>query len=390
LKTYDYIVVGAGAAGMQVLSGICKDSFFDDKSILVIESDAKQTNDRTWCWWQREESEWDILLSNKWERVEVRDRNGSLHLNVPNFPYKMLHASTFYESVRKQLAQRSNIDWVQARFESLQESDSSVEVFTSAGSFHGSFVMNSVAELNEARTSREHPWLSQHFVGWFVRVDKPVFDASVALLMDFSIEQNGNTRFMYVLPTSATEALVEYTLFSDRLLSIAEYESAIEHYLKSLNAGHWEIERKEQGEIPMTTFPFQKKNTRRVLHIGTAGGWTRASTGYTFYNSMKQSAQLVTRLKNGMTDMRTFHRGSRFDFYDFVVLDVLKRRNDLGALFFTRVFKSNPIEVVFDFLNGESKLGQELRLIFYSKPKLQLMYSVFRYMMRRLGFKVYG
>jgi lycopene beta-cyclase len=31
----------------------------------------------------------------------------------------------------------------------------------------------------------------------------------------------------------------------------------------------------------MTCYPLEK-NTQRVLNIGTAGGWTKASTGYTF------------------------------------------------------------------------------------------------------------
>lgn len=390
MKTYDYIVIGAGAAGMQVLAQICSDSFFGDKSVLVIDSDSKRSNDRTWCWWQREESSWDRLLTKKWGRVEVRNGRGTQKMDVSNIPYKMLHAASFYDAVRTEIGKHSGIDWVSARFKSLIEEDLYVDVVTESETYRGKYVFNSVADMEAARTSKHHPWLSQHFIGWFVRTEEPVFDASTALLMDFSVEQKGNTRFMYVLPTSSTEALVEYTLFSDELLNTTEYENAIEDYLRSMGISSWHIERKEQGEIPMTTFPFWKKNTRRILFIGTAGGWTRPSTGYTFYNSMKQSARLAAYLKSGMTDMRRFHKSSRYDFYDFVVLDVLKRRNDLGADFFARIFYTNPIEVVFDFLNGESTVARELRLIFYSKPKLHLIYAVFRFIFRRLGFKLYA
>jgi len=105
--------------------------------------------------------------------------------------------------------------------------------------------------------------------------------------MDFSVEQQGNTRFMYVLPTSSTEALLEYTLFSKDLLSKDEYENEIETYLHKLGITEYEIVEKEQGTIPMTSYQFWKHNTKNILNIGSAGGWTKASTGYTFKNTTK-------------------------------------------------------------------------------------------------------
>ena len=70
--------------------------------------------------------------------------------------------------------------------------------------------------------------------------------------MDFSIEQKGNTRFMYVLPTSTTEALLEYTLFSADLLPKEEYETEIQNYIQKLGITDYEIIAKEQ------TLPSQK------------------------------------------------------------------------------------------------------------------------------------
>jgi lycopene beta-cyclase len=81
---------------------------------------------------------------------------------------------------------------------------------------------------------------------------------------------------MYVLPTSPTEALLEYTLFSHDLLK-AEYETAIKN--TSLSWNYQLHNRKEQGSIPMTCYPFWKKNTQKVLNIGT---WRldKSSTDY--------------------------------------------------------------------------------------------------------------
>jgi lycopene beta-cyclase len=70
------------------------------------------------------------------------------------------------------------------------------------------------------------------------------------------------------------------------------------------------IEKKEQGSI-MTCYPLEK-NTQRVLNIGTAGGWTKASTGYTFKNQIKKSTALITFLQGD--DLTKFHKRTKFWF----------------------------------------------------------------------------
>ncbi|MFM2201951.1 MAG: hypothetical protein RL040_1151 [Bacteroidota bacterium] len=388
MKRYDYILVGAGAAGMQVLAAFCRDPFFSNHRILVIDADSKTANDRTWCWWERGEGVWEDLVEKKWEKVSVIG-GGAMQFGVKDYAYNMLHAAKFYTAVKAMSQAHGGVDWVQERYVRHHEAHSYVEVITENNRYEGNYLFTSIADLKAAMQSSKHPYLHQHFIGWFVKTEHPVFKSDSALMMDFSVEQRGNTRFMYVLPTSSHEALVEYTLFSDTLLSDGEYEQAITEYLEGLQAGTFTIQRKEKGAIPMTTYPFWNRNTHRVLHIGIAGGWTRASTGYTFYNSTKESMRLVGALKSGLTDMRSFHGASRFHFYDFVVLDVLKRRNHVGAAFFGRIFETNPIHVVFDFLNGQSTLIQEVKIIARSRPRLQLVYSVLRYVWGRLGFPLY-
>ena len=79
--------------------------------------------------------------------------------------------------------------------------------------------------------------------------------------MDFNIEQKKETRFLYVLPLDSKNALVEYTLFSANLLEKKEYEEGIQSYLKNQGFTEYEIEEKEQGNIPMSSFPFDQFNT---------------------------------------------------------------------------------------------------------------------------------
>jgi lycopene beta-cyclase len=60
---------------------------------------------------------------------------------------------------------------------------------------------------------------------------EPVFNPDQATFMDFSVEQKA-IRFMYVLPTSTTEALLEYTFFTPAF-DKEEYEQEIKQYIEN-------------------------------------------------------------------------------------------------------------------------------------------------------------
>ena len=120
--------------------------------------------------------------------------------------------------------------------------------------------------------------------------------------MDFTVEQRGNTRFMYVLPFSKNKALVEYTLFSAEPLEKKEYEDEIVSYLKEMTLKPYKVIQMESGNIPMCCYPLWKKTTSKIMPIGMAGGWTKASTGYTFKSSQEKAKALalfLTQEKDG-------------------------------------------------------------------------------------------
>ena len=57
----------------------------------------------------------------------------------------------------------------------------------------------------------------QHFVGWEVKAAAGAFDPTTAILMDFRCDQTQGMHFIYCLPFSDQEALIESTLFSPEL-----------------------------------------------------------------------------------------------------------------------------------------------------------------------------
>ena len=180
--------------------------------------------------------------------------------------------------------------------------------------------------------------------------------------MDFSIEQNSSTKFMYILPFSKKEALIEYTLFSKHLLDKKSYEKFLMQYLNSIGIIDYDIVSKESGKIPMTGYPFYKKNSKNILYIGSAGGWSKPSTGYTFKNIERKTNLLVDFVKKNES-FKTFYKNSRFRYYDIIFLDVLFQNNHMGKKLFTQMFQNNKAKTIFKFLDEKSTILEEIKIM---------------------------
>src|SRR3970282_2816363 len=136
----------------------------------------------------------------------------------------------------------------------IEESETIILIQTDSESFSCSKLLNSIYNKQKVENQTKYPVLQQHFIGWFIKSKEAVFNPEQATFMDFSVEQKGNTRFMYVLPISKTEALLEYTLFSHNHLKKEEYETEIKKYIQNLGITNYEIIEKELGSIPMTCY----------------------------------------------------------------------------------------------------------------------------------------
>jgi lycopene beta-cyclase len=368
MKHYNYIFTGSGLSALMTVYEMVLSGKFVDKAILLIDENTKKTNDRTWCFWD-DNNLYDAIVSKKWDTALFADKNFKRVLILEPYQYKMVKGLDFYTLVFDELSKHSNIHFVNQKVIDFQELGDHCVVKTDTESFTCNKVFNSIFNPEKVKAQTKYPLLQQHFIGWFIKSNQAVFNPDFATFMDFSVEQKGNTRFMYVLPTSETEALIEYTLFSADLLSKEEYETEIQNYIQKLGITEYEIIEKERGNIPMTSYEFCKHNTKNIINIGSAGGWTKASTGYTFKNTTKKSKALVQFLQTE-TDFTKFHKKDKFWFYDLLFLDVLNRRNDLGSEVFSALFKSGDPTLIFKFLDEETSLWEDLQIIIKCPKRL--------------------
>ncbi|MDO1500154.1 lycopene cyclase family protein [Winogradskyella maritima] len=362
IRQYDYIILGAGASGLMMAYRMAKDPFFDESSILIIDKEKDKGNDRTWSFWEEGQGEWDDCVIKAWSKIYFGSSYFSKTFKGDNYNYKTIRSSDFYSKIWDVLQTKTNIEFLQSEVVSIQDLEDKVEVQLSTSTVNAKRVLNSLMLSSNYKNQDKYPLLNQHFLGWFIKTKTPQFDDSVATFMDFDLPQNGNTRFMYVLPFAKDYALFEYTLFSEDILDISEYESSIKDYLKMKGIDDYDIIETEFGIIPMTSYKFNKENTENVIHIGTAGGWTKASTGFTFMKSWRQSSELTEFLKTRKS-FKSFHKRSKFWFYDLIFLDVLYADNAFGSRLFSSLFQKTSLKSVFRFLDEQSHFSEDLKII---------------------------
>jgi lycopene beta-cyclase len=365
---YHYIFTGSGLSALMTVYEMLLSGKFDDKSILLIDENTKKVNDRTWCFWD-ENNLFEEIVSKKWPEAVFANENLNRVLALHPYQYKKINGIDFYHFVFQKISEAENIQFLQEKVLDYKDLGTHCEVRTAQETYTCIKVVNSIYKSESVKLQNKFPLIQQHFIGWFVKSSSPVFTPNCATFMDFSVAQKGNTRFMYVLPTSATEALIEYTLFSKDLLLKEEYEAEIKKYIQNLGITEYEIIEKEQGNIPMTCYPFWKHNTKNSINIGSAGGWTKASTGYTFKNATKKAKELVSFLQKG-SDFRNVHKITKFWLYDLLLLDILSSKNELGSKIFSSMFKSGNPTVIFKFLDEETSFLEDLRVIWKCPKKI--------------------
>jgi lycopene beta-cyclase len=376
----DIIIAGGGASGLSLACRLADSVELKDKNIIIIDKDSKSTNDRTWCFWEKDESYFESIIFHKWQNLRIDGDGEILTRNIKPYSYKMLRAQDFYRFAKDKIGNKKNIKWVHADITKIYTENDVAHVVTNEGEFTAAWCFSSIP--NQKIDKINSLYLDQHFKGWFIKTMKPTFNSMEAHFMDFRTPQKDETRFMYVLPYNENEALVEIAIFSRIHLLENQYQSIIEVYLEK----HWNLKREdyiinqeENGNIPMTDASF-KEVEGRTIYIGMAGGDTRSSTGFTFINIQRRVERIVKALEIGRNPGETL-RYNRFQWYDKVLLRVLEEKTYSGEQLFMRLFRRNPIQRILAFLQGESRILMEIKVM-QTAPLKEFISSAMSVLMR--------
>jgi lycopene beta-cyclase len=333
-KSYDFIFLGTGCASLSILMRMIGSGRFADKTFLLIDKESKNNNDRTWCFWEKENGYFETIVYKKWNDLLFKTGELSLSLNIAPYKYKMIRGIDFYNYCFSKIALQSNI---QIKYGKIDfERNNSIKINGESLITNYAIVFNSI--YLPAKKEQNKFYLLQHFKGWIIETSTNQFNPDQGTLMDFSISQKHGTTFIYVLPLTPNKALVEYTLFTKNLLQKEEYDLQLQNYIKQqLHISNFKIVEEEFGVIPMTNEDFTAYENG-MYHIGTAGGQTKPSTGYTFQFIQKQASQIVKDLILKKYLSKKINSKKRFHFYDSTLLHILSKNKLQGKEIFTLLF----------------------------------------------------
>ncbi|PPK84815.1 lycopene beta-cyclase [Neolewinella xylanilytica] len=359
MKSYDLAVIGGGLAGLSLLYHLHRAGKLAGQRVLLVDPERKQANDRTWSFWEAGSGPFEDIVLQRWKGVTLHNAGANLTCDLGAFTYKLIRSTHFYAKTQEAIADVAGLERRYARATDIRTIPEGVRFAVDGETVVAKQAFSSLPHPLDHRAVKA-PYLDQHFRGWYVETEEDTFDPAVATLMDFRTPQLGQTRFFYVLPFSERRAMVEIAIFSNDHLETQEYDRLLGEYVAAYwTKGGYRIEHTEAGNIPMTTYSFPRREGK-LIHIGLGGGDARPSTGYTFYNVQRKMMQIAEAYPR-LPDLSPWPE--RHLLYDATLLRLLQNGVLPGDQVFVGLFRNNPPERVLAFLNGESSLVEELRLM---------------------------
>jgi lycopene beta-cyclase len=378
MRPYDFIIAGGGAAGLSLACQLIQ-SPLRDRSILIVEKDAKDQNDRTWCFWADRPTRFEGIVYRSWRRLRFVGPSYTSVLDLHPYRYQMIRGIDFYRFARQELAAFPNVEFRQGSVERIADGDDHATVAVDGQPYAAEWVFDSRFRLlGFAPDSRRYHCLHQYFHGWEIETEGDAFDPQAPTFLDFRTPQQGAMRFWYVLPLSARRALVEYVACTAPERAAENHTNALRQYLQTnMGISEYRILAREGGASPLTDYPFPRRVGRRVMAIGVAGGRVNPTSGYAFMRIQRDSAAIAGSLLRMGHPFDLPPDSPRYRLYDAILLDLMAHQSQSIGPIFAALFQHNPIQRIFRFLDEAGSPWENLRLIATLPPR-RFVQALFR------------
>tara|TARA_B100000965_G_scaffold405328_1_gene438962 strand:+ start:997 stop:2061 length:1065 start_codon:yes stop_codon:yes gene_type:complete len=354
MKEFDYVILGGGCAGLSLAYELDINNKINNKKLAIVEIRDEYKRDKTWSFWKVNNHNFDDCIIKTWNNFSINSNSGSYEVLNRDFPYQTIDSGLFYKKILNKIGQNKNIEFFKN---------------TDQLNLDNSIIFNSIPDSGNYENK-----LWQHFRGIEIETTQNIFDDKIFNLMDFDCEQRDNVHFFYTLPFTKNKALIETTWLSkmdDK--SLMDYDAQLEKYIKgTLKIKNYKINYQEEGAIPL----FYPKNQieKNQIYIGSAGGMTRLSTGYTFLNIQDHSKYIANNIEI-IQNSKPYHIGKKYEFLDNVFLNVLRKYPDQMPKIFLNMFKA-PSKTVIKFLSNRSNFFEDLEIIL-RMPKWIFVKNIF-------------
>ena len=278
----DIIIVGAGLAG-GLLAWVLK-SRQPQRRVLVLEQASEIPKSKTWSFHRSDLSARDFetispLITNEWPGYDVA------------FPSFRRTLSTSYCSIRPETFERKLRQLLlnDLSFNTEIVSLTTAQVVLKSGSTLNAETVIDARGHNPSSMSDSG---FQKFVGLNVEFEQP-HGLVRPILMDATVAQNGGFRFIYVLPWSATEALIEDTYYGDA--TNLDFTKCRDEICEYADARGWKIKSVKSAETGKLPIPLWRPGRipSGVTQIGVSAAFFHAVTGYSLPIAVQVASQIA-------------------------------------------------------------------------------------------------
>ena len=359
---FDLVILGGGCAGLSLSMALSAQGALCPRT-LVIEARTEYSNDRTWCSWNDPSTPVPYPIQHRWQTMRVAHAGQSVSLDCGSTPYQMVTAEDFYAAAQASIDRQSDITLRlgTAVVGEPRYSDGMWNINTSSGTV----LARSIVDTRPPQLPRlDGATLWQSFYGQEIECSAAVFDPLSLDLMNFLAPDPRHVPFVYVLPVTATRALVEVTVFGATPLTARDLCARLDAAIaQRVGGASFTTLRREHGILPMGLTEAPKSAQHSYVHVGVMAGGARPSTGYAFQRIQRWANECAHALVS--TGQPVGHRPDPLSLrlMDQIFLDVLRAEPGRGAgIFFSLFSRADPARVI-RFLSGTAGVADSLAVV---------------------------
>lgn len=367
---FDLVILGGGCAGLSLATELAHLSAAGLHTV-VLESRKTYSHDRTWCYFKDARAATRADAQHTWQSMRVASAAANVAFDCGSACYEMVNAGQFYKNAIRTISTSAHID-LKLGLEVTQapkKQNGLWRIDTDGGAVYAP----SVVDTRPAqRPHRDGAKLWQSFYGQEIECDADTFDSTCGDLMDFAAADACGARhllpdavcFVYVLPTTAKRALIEFTVFGPDPLPPETLHAFHAHaVLRCVGGVAFSVLRNEHGILPMgAATPVSPRDPSYVVAGLTAGG-ARPSSGYAFARIQRWAASCALSLASGQGPRGHAPDGLIQRTMDALFLKLVRARPDLAPDLFVALFAATDTQSVIRFLSDRATSKDYLRVV---------------------------
>ena len=357
----DLVILGGGCAGLSLAVALAKldRQGLRTPQVMLLEKRTSYANDRTWCFFKDPAASVQHRVQQQWQSMRVTTQQRSVTFDCGATPYLMVPSGLFYEDAQNVILQSDRMV-LHLGASATSEPEKRGDLWcieTSTGLVETRYVVDTRPVCQPARDGAV---LWQSFYGQEVECEAGVFDVACGELMDFSAAQVCGALaafpdavcFVYLLASSGTRALIEFTVFGpDPLGPDAFREVQAKAVAQRVGNAAFTVLHTEHGVLPMGASPVLPGRDNSYVRAGLTAGGARPSTGYAFARIQLWAAACACALASGKAPIGHAPDAWAPHAMDALFLNVVRAHPQLAPDLFMALFEGVDTKRMIRFLS---------------------------------------